>query len=199
MLIDLVGKEFGQLTVVALVGRRGNNTYWQCQCHCGEQKTVRGSHLKSGGIKSCGCLRGHPTHGEGSKGQETAEYSAWLGMRKRCQNSKCQDWPDYGGRGIKVCERWQIYTNFLADMGRRPSPKHSLDRIDNDGDYEPSNCRWATPKEQYENRRVKFIEAFSDTELIAELRRRNLHWEPAPAGSAGTQPRSLIWHSRFLQ
>jgi hypothetical protein len=176
MLIDLVGKEFGRLTVVALAGRRGNNTYWQCQCNCGNQKTVRGSHLKRGDVKSCSCMRGGITHGEGSrsKGQETAEYRTWLGMRRRCKNSKCRDWPDYGGRGIKVCDRWQIYTNFLADMGRKPGPKYSLDRIDNDGNYEPSNCRWATTKEQYDNRRVKFIKAFSDAELIAELRRRNL-------------------------
>jgi hypothetical protein len=187
MLIDLVGKEFGRLTVVALAGKRGANLYWQCQCRCGGQKTVRGTHLKRGAIKSCNCLRGNPTHGEG--GNETREYRAWSDMRRRCRNPKRKDWPDYGGRGIKVCDRWQIYTNFLADMGRKPGPKYSLDRIDNDGNYEPSNCRWATTKEQYHNRRVKFIKAFSDAELTAELRRRNLCAgngvtcvRPAPAG-----------------
>jgi hypothetical protein len=96
-------------------------------------------------------------------------------MLGRCRNPQGENWENYGGRGIKVCERWLSYPNFLADMGRKPTPAHSIDRIDVDGNYEPNNCRWATPKEQMQNRRAyRFgrIESFSNDELLAEMRRR---------------------------
>ncbi|HUB09426.1 MAG TPA: hypothetical protein VMB50_20650 [Myxococcales bacterium] len=114
------------------------------------------------------------THGEAAHGHRTPEWCAWREMRYRCQTPTARAYPQYGGRGIKVCERWQVFENFLADMGRRPSPRHSLDRIDNDGNYEPGNCRWATSLEQNRNRRTPRGEHHHQAKLsaakVAEIR-----------------------------
>lgn len=125
------------------------------RCSCGTVRSVSLANLKSGKSKSCGCFRRKRTtetkivHGDARKGAVAPEYSIWQAMIKRCKDP---DHPDYGGRGIKVCSRWSQYQNFLSDMGRRPSSGHSLDRYpNNDGDYEPTNCRWATAKEQRAN------------------------------------------------
>lgn len=99
-------------------------------------------------------MPGRELHGEGRHGQRTPEYEAWLDMRWRCSTPSYKQWKDYGGRGITVCDRWLVYSNFLADVGRRPSPLLTLDRIANDGNYEPGNVRWATRHEQQMNRRV---------------------------------------------
>lgn len=129
-----------------------------CRCVCGNEVTVFLSNLRRGQTKSCGCLRreitssNRMTHGE-TIGKMSSEYATWKSMRARCQNPNDNDFQYYGGRGINVCRRWQKFENFLADMGRRPSPELSIDRINNDGDYEPGNCRWATPTEQSRNRR----------------------------------------------
>lgn len=159
---SLVGEKFGRLTVVEFAGRKGSHTCstWRCLCDCGKERIVRGDCLKGGVTKSCGCLARERSsariiklatkHGKSG----TAEYLAWLNMVKRCGDRKTPYFKNYGGRGIAVCDDWKnSFETFLRDMGTRPSGKYSLDRIDNNGNYEPSNCRWSTKVEQQTNMR----------------------------------------------
>ena len=163
---NLIGQVFGRLTVVKDSGERDplrSYVLWLCKCSCGKRCLARSQVLLNGTKRSCGCLyaeslktrRNRLRHGESTgDGRDTPEYHAWQGLKGRCLNPSNEDFAHYGGRGIKVCARWQSsYENFLADMGRKPSPEHSLDRINNDGNYEPGNCRWATYTEQNNNRR----------------------------------------------
>ena len=160
-LIDLSGQRFHRLTVVARVANsRHGNARWLCRCECGAQVEVAACNLKSGHSKSCGCLRREFAsarrwykHGHATSSRRSPEYRSWTSMRARCNYSGARGFMDYGGRGISVCERWNSFELFLADMGPKPSPQHSIDRIDPDGDYEPGNCRWATSKEQATNKR----------------------------------------------
>jgi len=156
---SLLGKKFSRLTVTAFVGRDSRKAIlWFCSCDCGREVVCSGPRLKSGNTKSCGCLRAMSirkaltTHGHRSNGSATPEYNSWRGMMWRCRASSGKFWNDYGSRGIIVCERWQSFENFLADTGPRP-PGKTLDRKENDGNYEPSNCRWATVSEQNANQR----------------------------------------------
>jgi hypothetical protein len=132
---------------------------WECICECGAVKAYRQSHLLDGVSRSCGCLSRETTsnikrtHGQ----SQSPEYNIWTLMRDRCGNPLSGSYKDYGGRGIKVCERWASFQAFINDMGPRPSLRHSIDRIDNDGPYAPGNCRWATQSVQARNTRKAVI------------------------------------------
>lgn len=158
----MLGQVFGRLTVFS-EAYRGTGSRWFCRCECGNIKVVRATCLRFGSTRSCGCLQReltrlrHTKHGASAGGKMIPEWNSWKGAKHRCNDPKSKDRPAYGGRGIKMCEQWEhSFTTFLADMGRKPSPSHSLDRINVNGNYEPGNCRWATPKEQSLNRRPKW-------------------------------------------
>jgi len=160
-LIDLTGNNFGFLTVISRVFKSTRGTFWECKCVCGNTTIVESWKLKSSHTKSCGCYVKEfcKTHGESE--DRTKEYTAWAAMIKRCNNKTDPNYKHYGLRGIKVCDRWLKYQNFLADVGRAPSKELTLDRINNNGNYEPDNVRWATVSQQNYNRRSKYeVESF---------------------------------------
>lgn len=172
--LDLGGHKYGRLTVVSKgKGKRYGRSLtsvvtWHCICECGTEVEVTANGLKSGVSKSCGCLRkenlktANTTHNRTKDpitGKVSKEYRTWQNMKARCENPNHRHYHLYGGRGINVCDRWQSFAAFFEDMGSPPTDRHSIDRIDNDSAYTPENCRWATQRDQINNRKnTVFIE-----------------------------------------
>lgn len=164
MIVDITGKNFGRLTAIETAGTRNRKMAWRCECSCGNETIVTGVHLRRGEIQSCGCLqreraaestgRRNRKHGHAARSGFTSEYRSFWSMHRRCLYPSHTAYKWYGARGIIVCERWQTFENFLADMGPKPTPKHQIDRLDSNGNYEPGNCRWATAQQQQEHKRA---------------------------------------------
>lgn len=175
ILVDIMGKRFGRLLVVGLAGKpEGSPQYkFECLCDCGIFRSVNWTSLQNGSTRSCGCLNREltkqrcTTHGK----SHTKEWQILHQIKARCTNPNNVSWDRYGGRGIKVCQRWlDSYDDFFADVGHRPSNRHSLDRINNDGNYEPGNVRWATMVEQSRNtRRNKMYEWKGNSYCVTDL------------------------------
>lgn len=163
---DMIGQRFGRLLVVRRAGSRRRKAVWSCRCDCGNDHEVVGQDLRAGKSHSCGCLQRElisarkTTHGATTTAGHWPEWGVWRQMLNRCYRPATASFRNYGGRGIRVCDRWRHgadgqtgFECFVADVGRRPGPSLQIDRIDNDGDYEPGNCRWVTAKQQAANRR----------------------------------------------
>lgn len=170
--IDLTGQRFGLLTVQKISKTEKGFLFWECVCDCGGSRAIKSHKLRGGDVTHCGC-NNRELHGDtsNSNNKYTKEYMAWLSMKARCYDKNTKNYKDYGGRGITVCDRWKnSYVNFLSDVGRAPTKNHSLDRWpDNEnGNYEPSNFRWATPKQQSGNRRSNVWLEFQGKKMILQ-------------------------------
>ncbi len=167
---NITGQRFGRLEAIKIHSHNPQWTKWLCKCDCGNEVVVFLGSLTGGRSRSCGCLKNDVTrarmtiHG----GHKSPEYVAWSNMRQRCSNANAVAYPDYGGRGIRVCDRWQVFENFIDDMGKRP-PGMTIERKNNDGHYEPSNCVWATRMEQTRNTRRSCLITFNgETKCLSD-------------------------------
>lgn len=197
---NISGQRFGRLKAISPAGKTATgHTLWKCRCACGTRVTVSLHALRreTRGCKSCGCLAReiliarNTTHGL----SRTPEYLCWQSMIRRCERPDAHNYRYYGGRGIKVCQRWRkSFQAFLDDVGRRPSLHHTIDRIDKDGDYSPANCRWATRKQQARNKsKSRMIEVDGKSRTVTEwaeitgvssymiFKRLNRGWSPEDA------------------
>jgi hypothetical protein len=172
--VDLTDMKFGRLMAIERSAtRRRHVSEWVCRCECGKTLNVSTDKLNSGNTKSCGCLQRDKararlrTHGASN----TPEYRIWRSMRERC---RLRPHPRYGGRGIDVCDRWfNSFADFIADMGQRPTPKHTLERINGEGHYEPNNCKWATWIQQNNNKTgIRKVTINGEADTIANWCRR---------------------------
>lgn len=176
--IEKVGDRFGRLVLLAEAPRKGKTRRraFLCRCDCGTEKTILLTNLKKGLTKSCGCLRDKRLIKlvDGVNSAQHPLYETWRGIKGRCLTETHVSFPLYGGRGIQVCPEWQdSFAKFVEDMGPKPSPSHTIDRIDNGGDYCPDNCRWATWEKQHQNRRDNNnITYLGETLCVAEWSRR---------------------------
>lgn len=170
----MIGNKFGRLTIIDSADRASNGKLrWLCRCDCGNEKIIRWSNLKNGTTQSCGCLmiervkQSNTRHG----GYDSVEYHSWRQMMQRCYDRGCKDYPRYGGRGITVCEEWKrSFASFLASVGKKPSPNLTIERSDNNGNYQPGNVRWATVADQNKNRSCTLIISVSGpSKTLAEL------------------------------
>lgn len=170
---DMTGQRFNRLTIISYAGHRGRAA-WLCRCDCGTEFISPGKPIRHGRTKSCGCWARDLAKSRGRGRLRTPEYGSWRAAKRRCDQATNKSFHNYGGRGIYMCERWlHSFDNFLADMGRRPTPKHTLDRLSNDGPYSPENCRWATRQEQAQNqRKTKLITHAGETMSVSAWARK---------------------------
>lgn len=175
--VDIAGRRFGRLTAAWPCGRnRGRSgVVWLCICDCGGMRYAADAELERGTTTSCGCAK--TKHGHARNGAPSRTYSSWEAMKARCGNPNHGRYADWGGRGIAVCERWQKFENFLADMGEKPKGL-SIERLDNNGNYEPGNCKWASAREQQLNRRVQRYEVNGESLSISDAAARlGMQWK----------------------
>ena len=187
---DIIGQKFNRLTVIKFDKTVKGVAWFLCRCDCGTEKSIRSRNIREGQVKSCGCYHDeydlyiNRTH----QMSTSAEYSIWAGIKQRCFDISSPAYHHYGGRGITMCDKWKdSFENFLVDMGTRASPKHTIERIDNDGPYSPENCKWATMKEQANNRRnSRIITCHNKSQTVTQWA-EELNLKPA-----------TLWHRVFI-
>lgn len=167
---DLTGQRFGRLTVIEFAGTKNGNAYWKCQCDCGAICTANGVHLRRGYTQSCGCFHREKAGGKPKHGLSNSKtFHIWAAMKSRCFNDNHPDFNAYGGRGITVCDKWcndfQAFYDYVSKLDHFDEDGYTFDRIDNNGNYEPGNVRWATVKEQSRNRRSNVVVEYQGESL----------------------------------